>query len=244
LYMNIAGRNVRAQQVSVYKGAQRVQLDEVVAGNIVGIVGLRDVVVGETVSKNKTLYELYFNSRNIFLDIFMILVSVVFLGVLANIRIPLWPVPITMQTFGVFAIAFFFGSRKGLLSILAYVLAGIVGFGVFAGRSSGMDVMMGPTGGYILGFLVAVFFVGYMIEKGYGRDKKSVLLCMVIGNLVIYLFGIIGLRLYFADFTWWKILIVGVIPFLIGDAIKILGAVALFPYLWKGAEKFKNSGTS
>jgi biotin transporter BioY len=55
--------------------------------------------------------------------------------------------------------------------------------------------------------------------------------------LIIYLFGIIGLRLYFADFTWLKILSVGLIPFLIGDAIKIAGAIALFPYLWKGSEK-------
>ncbi len=191
----------------------------------------------KTINKNKTLYELYFGYRNVFLDIFMVILSVAFLGVMANIRIPLWPVPITMQTFGVFAIAFFFGSKKGSLSILAYVLAGIVGFGVFAGYSSGMAVMIGPTGGYIIGFLVAAFFVGYMIEKGYGRDKKSILLCMVIGNLIIYLGGIISLRLFFADFTWWKIMMVGVIPFLIGDAIKIIGAMALFPYLWKGAEK-------
>ena len=193
---------------------------------------------------NKTLYELYFNSRNVFLDIFMVILSVAFLGIMANLRIPLWPVPITLQTFGVFAIAFFFGSRKGLLSILAYTLAGIVGFGVFAEYKSGMAAIMGPTGGYILGFLFSAFVVGYMIEKGYGRSKKSVLLCMVIGNLVIYLFGVIGLRLYFAEFTWLKIMMIGVVPFLIGDAIKIIGAVALFPYLWKGAEKLKISGTS
>ena len=191
----------------------------------------------ETIAKHKTLYEILFKEKNLLLDVFMVLVSVVFLGLMANIRVPLWPVPITMQTFGVFAIAFFFGSRKGLLSILAYVLAGIVGFGVFAGYKSGMAAIMGPTGGYIVGFLGAAFVVGYMIEKGYGRTKKSVLLCMVVGNLVIYLFGIIGLRLFFADFTWLKILSVGLFPFLIGDGIKILGAVALFPYLWKGSEK-------
>ena len=191
----------------------------------------------QTALKNKTLYELIFRQRNIFLDILMVLFSVAFLGIMANIRIPLWPVPITMQTFGVFVIAFFFGSRKGLLSILAYILAGIVGFGVFAGYKSGMTAILGPTGGYILGFLGAAFIVGYMIEKGYGRTKSSVLLCMVIGNLIIYLFGIIGLRLYFADFTWLKILSVGLIPFLIGDAIKIAGAMALFPYLWRGSDK-------
>ncbi len=193
----------------------------------------------QTINKYKTLYELYFKYRNVFTDVFMVGLSIVFMAITANIRIPLWPVPITMQTFGVFLVAFFFGSRKGLLSILAYILAGIVGFGVFAGYKSGMTALMGPTGGYIIGFLGAVFIVGYMIEGGYGRSKKSVLLCMVVGNLIIYLFGLIWLRLYFADFSWLKILGVGLFPFLIGDFLKILGAVALFPYLWKGSRKIE-----
>jgi len=198
----------------------------------------------ETAIENKTLYEILFKQRNVLLDIFMVLLSVAFLGVMANIRVPLWPVPITMQTFGVFLVAFFFGSRKGLLSILTYLLAGVVGFGVFAGYKSGMAVFLGPTAGYLVGFLFAAFVVGYMIEKGYGRTKKSVLYCMVIGNLIIYAFGLIGLKLYLGNVGLLKLLMAGLIPFLIGDALKIVGAVALFPYLWKGAEKLKISGTS
>jgi biotin transport system substrate-specific component len=192
----------------------------------------------ENTGENKTFYEVLFKERNLLLDAFFILVSVAMLGVMANIRIPLWPVPITMQTFGVFLIAFFFGSRKGFLSILAYVLAGIVGFGVFAGYKSSMAALIGPTGGYIVGFLGAAFIVGYMIEKGFGRSKKSVLLCMVVGNLVIYAFGLVGLKLYFADYGLWKILAVGLLPFLVGDALKIFGAMALFPFLWKRSEEF------
>ena len=124
--------------------------------------------------ENKTLYEALFKQRNVFLDVFMILASVVFMAVMANIRIPLWPVPITMQTFGVFSIAFFFGYRKGFLAILAYVLAGLVGFGVFAGYKSGFGALIGPTGGYIAGFLFMVLIVGWMTENGYGRSKKNV----------------------------------------------------------------------
>lgn len=186
---------------------------------------------------NKTIYEILFKQRNLLIDSFMVLVSVVFLAGMAQIRVPLWPVPITMQTFGLFAIAFFFGSKKGAISILAYVLAGIVGFGVFAGQKSGLAAITGPTGGYILGFLACVYVVGKMIENGHGRTKKSVLLVMVIGNLIIYTFGLIGLRLYLGNIGLWKILMAGLIPFLIGDAIKILAAVGLFPYLWKGSEK-------
>lgn len=189
--------------------------------------------------KHKTLYEAFFRRKNIFLDISMMLIAVVFLAFLSNIYIPLWPVPITGQTFGIFLVAFWFGSRRGLATIGLYVVAGLIGFGVFAQHSSGISVIVGPTGGYIFGFLAAVFIVGYMIEKGFGRTKKSVLGVMALGNIIIYIFGLIGLWMYFGfgNVGLFKVLTMGLFPFLIGDAIKILAAVALFPYLWKGSEK-------
>jgi biotin transport system substrate-specific component len=193
-------------------------------------------MIMEYSTKYKTLYDILVKQRNLFIDSFMVLVSVIFMAVMANIRIPLWPVPITMQTFGVFVLAFFFGSRKGFLAFLSYILAGLVGFGVFAGYKSGMAVLLGPTSGYIIGMLFTAFFVGKMIENGYGRTKKSVLLVMVIGNLITYTFGLIGLKLYL-DAGWLKVLMAGLVPFLIGDFLKIVSAVGLFPYLWKGSEK-------
>ena len=157
-------------------------------------------------NKNKALYEILFQQRNIFLDMFMIIFSVGILGVMANIRIPLWPVPITMQTFGVFLIAFFFGSRKGVLTILAYLLAGLFGLGVFSGYNSGFGALIGPTGGYLVGFIFMALFVGMMIEKGHGRDKKSVLLLMVIGNLILYAFGLAGLWMYLGNVSFFELL--------------------------------------
>ena len=188
-------------------------------------------------TENKTLYEVLFKQRNDFLDMFMILCSVAFLGLMANIRIPLWPVPITMQTFGVFLIAFFFGYKKGFLAILAYILAGLLGIGVFAGYKSGFAVFLGPTAGYIIGLLFMVLVVGLMIEKGYGRSKTSVLFCMLVGEVILYIFGLTGLWLYLGNVSFIKVLMLGFVPFIIGDILKIMGAVALFPYLWKGAER-------
>ena len=187
----------------------------------------------EYISKYKTWYELYFQHRNIFIDTVAIIFAVVFLGAMSNIYVPLWPVPITMQTFGLFLIAFFFGSRKGALTILLYLTAGLLGFGVFAQHKSGIIAITGPTGGFLLGFLVCVFTIGFMIEQGYGKTKKSVLLCMMTGNLIIYLFGLIGLGIFFKEFNILKLLTMGVFPFLIGDALKILAAVGIFPLLWK-----------
>ncbi len=183
-------------------------------------------------TKYKTLYETLFEYRNIFIDIFMMALGVVFLAVLSNIQIPLWPVPITMQTFGVFLIAFFFGSRKGALTILFYILAGIAGIGVFASHKFGIAALLGPTGGYIFGFLVCVYVIGLMIEKGFGRTKKSVFICLIIGNLIIYFFGLLGLWHYMGNIGLIKILSFGLFPFLIGDALKIFAAMAFFPLLW------------
>lgn len=186
----------------------------------------------------KTMYEILYRQRTIFLDTFMILMGAVFMAAMANLQIPLWPVPITMQTFGVFAVAFFFGSRKGLISIAAYVAAGILGFGVFAGYSSGIKAILGATGGYIIGFLFMAFFVGWMIEKGYGRTRKSILLCMLAGELILYAFGLIGLYVWLGEkATILATLRYGFFPFIIGDTLKAFMAAALFPYLWQGAEK-------
>ena len=193
------------------------------------------------IHENRTLYEIIFRYRNLFTDIFMILLSVTILGIMANIRINLWPVPITLQTFGVFLIAFFFGSRKGFLTIVAYILTGLLGFGVFAGYKSGSAAILGPTGGYLVGFIFCALIVGYLIEKGYGRTKKSILVCLIIGNLTIYSFGLIGLNLYLGQIGLIKLLTLGLFPFLIGDFLKIMAAIGLFPYLWKGSEKLFNN---
>ena len=88
--------------------------------------------------KNKTLHETFFKTRNFYIDVSMMIFSVIILAIFSNIKIPLWPVPITMQTFGVFLIAFYFGSRKGTLTILLYILVGLIGFGVFSGHKSGL----------------------------------------------------------------------------------------------------------
>ncbi|MFH1642472.1 MAG: biotin transporter BioY [Nanoarchaeota archaeon] len=194
----------------------------------------------ESAIKHKTLYEMIFRQKNIVLEVFMVIFSVMFMAVLANIRIPIWPVPVTMQTFGVFTLAFFFGSKKGFLSVLSYILAGIVGFSVFTGYKSGMAIFLGPTGGYLIGFLFMAFFVGTMIEKGFGRTKKSVLLCMMIGSVILYSFGLTGLWFFLGKVSVWKVLVAGLFPFLIGDAIKIGLAVGLFPYLWKGSERLSS----
>jgi biotin transport system substrate-specific component len=199
---------------------------------------MENVLKNKTVYENKTIYDLLFKQKNILVEMTLMGFAVVFLSILANIRIPLWPVPITMQTFGIFLIAFFFGSRKGAITIMLYILAGLVGFGVFANHKSGMTAIMGPTGGYIIGFLFTVLVVGYMIEKGYGRTKKSVLLCMIVGEIILYLFGLTGLWFFLGKVSLWQVLTLGLFPFIVGDMIKIAAAIALFPWIWGKSKEF------
>ena len=198
----------------------------------------RFLIVMQYIQENKTLYGTFFKYRNLLTDICLMGLAVALLALFANIRIPLWPVPITMQTFGVFLIAFFFGSKRGFTTILLYILTGLVGFGVFAGYKSGIATTLGPTGGYIIGFLAMAYFVGLMIEKGYGRTKKSILLCMIIGTAILYIFGLTGLWIYMGNIGLLKLLSYGFFPFIIGDSIKIAMAIGLFPYLWKAGEKY------
>jgi biotin transport system substrate-specific component len=190
-------------------------------------------------NKHKTWHELIFRETSILLDMALVLVSVGLLAVFANIRIPLWPVPVTLQTFGVFLIAFFFGARKGALTMAAYLLAGISGVAVFTGYKSGMAALIGPTGGYIIGFIFMAFFIGLMIEKGFGRTVKSVLICMLVGEIILYICGLTGLWFYLGDVSFLKVLELGFFPFVIGDVLKIAAAAALFPLMWKGCEKIK-----
>ena len=96
---------------------------------------------------------------------------------------------------------------------------------------------LAPSGGYIIGFLLMAFLVGIMIEKGYGRTGKSILLCMLVGEIVLYTIGLPWLWIALGKISWLQVLKFGLVPFIIGDTLKALLAAALFPYMWKGAEK-------
>lgn len=147
-----------------------------------------------------------------------------------EIRLPFTPVPITGQTFAVLLTGLLLGSRLGAAAILLYLVEGAVGLPFFAGGKAGIVYAMGPTGGYLVGFLVSAFVVGWLAERGWDRSAWLTALAMVIGNVVIYILGISWLsRFVPAD----QVLALGVIPFLLGDALKIILAAVLLPAGWK-----------
>ncbi|KEJ95606.1 biotin transport system substrate-specific component [Pseudosulfitobacter pseudonitzschiae] len=167
-------------------------------------------------------------------QVLMVAAGILLLAIAAKIKVPMWPVPITMGTFAVLAIGAAYGARLGLVTILGYMIVGALGLDVFAGSSAqtfGLTYMMGGTGGYLVGYVLATVVLGVLAQRGWDRSVGWMALAMLIGNAVIYLPGLAWLgQLY----GWDKpILQWGLTPFLIGDAIKLALAAVLLPGIWK-----------
>lgn len=164
----------------------------------------------------------------------LVVLGILALAVAAKIKVPMWPVPITMGTFAVLTIGAAYGPRLGLATILGYMIVGAVGFDVFAGSSAeqfGLTYMMGGTGGYLVGYVLATLALGFLARAGWDRSAPKMAAAMVAGNVLIYVPGLIWLAvLYGAD---KPILAWGLTPFLVGDAIKLALAAVILPLAWK-----------
>ena len=152
-------------------------------------------------------------------------------GLSAQVVIPLpfTPVPLTLQTLTVLLVGSALGSVRGLTSMALYLAVGVLGVGWFTQGRSGWEF---ASFGYILGFVLAAYLVGLLAERGTDRSPLKTAGVMALGNLTIYAVGVPFLMGY-AHFNLGQALIAGVLPFLIGDAIKIVLAAGLLPATWK-----------
>ena len=155
---------------------------------------------------------------------------------LAQIRIylPGNPVPITGQTFAVLLAGASLGTWAGAGSQLIYVLVGMLGVPVFADFNGGWEYATGATFGYLIGFIVAAWIVGFLAERGQDRKVWSAVPAFLAGNAVIYVFGVTWLWLRIDAFeTIYQAAETGMLPFIIGDLLKIALAGILLPVAWK-----------
>lgn len=148
-----------------------------------------------------------------------------FIAVGAYLAIPIGPVPIVLQNLFVLLAGLVLGSRWGTTSVLIYLLAGLCGLPVFAGGGSGPARFVGPTGGYLVGFVSAAFVVGWITER-FGRKNSVQVAAMIAGSLLVYAFGVPWLAAV-AHISIGNALVAGMYPFLIGDAIKIAAAIPI-----------------
>lgn len=164
----------------------------------------------------------------------LVVLGIAALAIAAKIKVPMWPVPVTMGTFAVLTIGAAYGPRLGLTTILGYMAIGALGFDVFAGSSAekaGLEYMMGGTGGYLLGYVLATLALGFAARRGLDRSVLGMALAMLVGNALIYVPGLLWLgQLYGWD---QPILEWGLTPFLIGDALKLVLAALIVPGAWK-----------
>jgi biotin transport system substrate-specific component len=173
----------------------------------------------------------------------LVLVGSIFVAASAQVQVPWYPVPFTGQTFGALVVGLALGWRLGALSLALYWLEGAIGLPVFAGFKGGMAIVSGPTGGYIAGFVLAAGVVGFLAEKGWTRNVLLTLAAMVIGNIAIYACGVTWLANWYATLgakfipagaTAFEAAIAnGLVPFLLGDAAKIVLAALALPAAWK-----------
>tara|TARA_Y100000590_G_C15436044_1_gene907046 strand:+ start:173 stop:718 length:546 start_codon:yes stop_codon:yes gene_type:complete len=164
--------------------------------------------------------------KNLILAIF----ATAILAISAKIKIPFYPVPMTMQTFVVLFIGIYFGWKLGLFTVGLYLAEGLVGLPVFAGtpeKGLGLAYFIGPTMGYLIGFLIAAFLTGFF---NFGKNYILNFLKLTLAVSTIYIFGI----LWLAKFTGWeKVFIVGAQPFLLAELFKILILTILVPKILK-----------
>ena len=166
-------------------------------------------------------------------SLFLIVLGSLLLAALAQIQIvlPFTPVPITGQTFGVLLIAAALGSKRGATAMLLYITEGALGLPFFAGGTSGLGILTGATAGYLVGFIVAAYVIGQLAERGLERNVRTSLIPFLVGTVIIYVCGVTWLSIVLGSLN--KAITLGVLPFLIGDALKLIAAGLVLPTAWK-----------
>jgi biotin transport system substrate-specific component len=180
--------------------------------------------------KNMTALAVWLRERTLAERLLVLGVANLLLIACAQVRIPLpfTPVPITGQTLGVLLAGALLGSRHGTAVVATYVAQGLIGLPVFAGWKGGVASLLGPTGGYILGFIPAAFVTGYLLERCFHRNWCATLVALIAGNALIYAFGLPWLAFFVG---WDKVLQIGFLPFVPGDLLKLIMVAFIFRLL-------------
>jgi biotin transport system substrate-specific component len=168
-----------------------------------------------------------------------------FISLLAQISLPVpgSPVPVTGQTLAVLLIGTTYGARLGLITFASYLLAGIAGAPIFAPSATsanhGLDRIVGATGGYLVGMLVASFVLGYLADRKADQKFKTSFPALLFGDLIIFAFGLTWLHASL-DMTWAATIKAGLTPFILGEALKIAITATSLPLVWRKISRSLN----
>jgi biotin transport system substrate-specific component len=165
--------------------------------------------------------------RSLAVDAALVVAGAAMTAGLAQVAIPLWPVPITGQTLAVLLVGASLGAVRGALSMVLYALVGLAGAPVYSDHTAGAAVLLGPTGGYLVGFVLAAGFTGWLAQRQWERRFLAGMLAFVAGSGVVFLVGLPWLKASL-DLSWQQTIASGLTPFLVGGVIKaVVAALAL-----------------
>jgi len=171
-------------------------------------------------------------SRSILTDVMLVAGGAALTGLLAQVTVPLWPVPITGQTLAVLLVGSTLGALRGVLSMVLYAVLGVVGVPWFSDASAGLHVVAGPTGGYIIGFILAAGLTGWLAQRSWDRKVLGAFVSFMAGTGVTFAIGLPWLAASLG-LTFEQTLQSGLYPFLVGGVIKALLAAGIIPLAWK-----------
>ena len=176
-------------------------------------------------------------SSRVLRNIALVVLGCALLWVSAKVKVPFWPVPMTLQTFAVMGLGAAYGARLGAFTVIAYLAAGVAGLPVFTNTPpdiAGLAYLLGPTGGFLIGFAVAAFIVGYAADRGWDRSVPKLLAAMLVADAVVFALGLAWLPFAVPALGYsWGLLEAGLFPFLLGDLLKVLIAALAVPAAWR-----------
>jgi len=170
-------------------------------------------------------------------DVAAVVLGSLLLTASAKLQVPFWPVPMTMQSLVVLLLGMSYGLRLGTATVLLYLAEGAVGLPVFAGtpeRGIGLAYMMGPTGGYLIGFLLAAAALGSLAERGWDRSLARIAAAMILGHVILFIPGVLWLAV---SLGFAKAVAVGATPFLAATVLKTALGIALMPLARRWARR-------
>lgn len=150
----------------------------------------------------------------------LVLGGSVLLALSAKVQIPFWPVPLNMETFVLLVIGLGYGRALGLATVLAFLVEGALGFPVFA-NGAGPAYFLGPTGGYLIGYIPAILLLGWLADRDWDRRLELAILAALLADAIVFVFGVAWLATLVG---LSKALHGGLYPFVLGDALKVVGA--------------------
>ncbi len=171
------------------------------------------------------------------LDAGLVVAGAALVAVLAQVSIPLWPVPITGQTLGVIVVGAALGSRRGAAALITYMLVGLAGLPVFADFTGTIAAVAKPSFGFVIGFIFSAFVAGWFAERAWDRRPALAFVGFAAASVVPFLFGIPYMAFILnvvlgLDYSFWGLLEVGLLPFIVGGLIKAALAALIIPGAW------------